>query len=294
MTAAPDAREPRFGVVVLSMGTRPDDLDRGLRSVLAQEGVVTDIVVVGNSWEPAGLPATVRGLGLPENLGIPAGRNAGVPQVSGDLLFFLDDDAWLPDPGFLRSVADRFAADPSIGLIQPRVVDPEGRPSPRRWVPRLRVGNPYASSPATALWEGAVAIRRSVFDAVGGWPDEFFYAHEGIDLVWRVWDEGYTPWYAADLVAHHPVIDPARHDVYYRFNARNRVWLARRNLPVVLEPAYVATWVGMTLLRVRDRDALAAWFGGLREGIEQRPRDRRPMSWRTVWRMTRAGRPPVI
>jgi GT2 family glycosyltransferase len=285
---------PHVGVVVLTMGTRPEDLDRGLRSVLAQQDVTTSVVVVGNGWEPTGLPDGVGALALPENVGIPAGRNAGVPHVAGDLLFFLDDDAWLPDPWFLRTVADRFAADPELGLIQPRVVDPTGLPAPRRWVPRLRVGDPYASSPATALWEGAVAMRRALFDAIGGWPADFFYAHEGIDLVWRVWDEGYTPWYAADLVVHHPVIDPARHEVYYRLNARNRVWLARRNLPVVLEPVYVGTWVGMTLLRVHDRAALEAWFGGLREGIAHRPAGRRRMKWRTVWAMTRAGRPPVI
>ena len=285
---------PRFGVVVLTMGQRPDELDRGIRSVLAQEGVVTDVVVVGNAWEPEGLPAGVEGLGLPQNVGIPAGRNAGVPHVSGDLLFFLDDDAWLPDPSFLRAVADRFAADPRLGLVQPRVVDPSGAQSPRRWVPRLRVGDPTEPGPATTLWEGAVAMRRCVYDAVDGWPDEFFYAHEGIDLVWRVWDAGYLPWYAADLVVHHPVIDPARHEVYYRLNARNRVWLARRNLPVVLEPAYVGTWVGMTLLRVHDRAALGAWFAGLREGLSERPIGRRRMRWRTVWAMTKAGRPPVI
>jgi GT2 family glycosyltransferase len=156
------------------------------------------------------------------------------------------------------------------------------------------VGDPAAPGPATSLWEGAVAIRRGLLDAVGGWPDEFFYAHEGIDLVWRVWDEGYVPWYAGDLVAHHPVIDPARHDVYYRLNARNRVWLARRNLPVVLEPVYVGSWVALTLLRVRDADARRAWFAGLREGMRLKPVGRRRMSWRTVWRMTRAGRPPVI
>jgi hypothetical protein len=72
------------------------------------------------------------------------------------------------------------------------------------------------------------------------------------------------------------------------------VWLARRNLPLVLEPIYVGTWVGMTLLRVRDRDALSAWFSGLLEGIETRPAGRRRMKWGTVWAMTKAGRPPVI
>jgi GT2 family glycosyltransferase len=236
----------------------------------------------------------VRGLGLPENLGIPAGRNAGVPMVSGEFVFFLDDDAWLPDTTFLRTIAERFAADPLLGLVQPRVVDPSGATSPGRWVPRLRVGDPAQSGPATSLWEGAVAMRRDALEATGGWPDEFFYAHEGIDLVWRVWDAGFVPWYAGDLVAHHPVIDPARHDVYYRLTARNRVWLARRNLPVVLEPIYVGSWVALTLIRLRGAEARRAWFAGLREGIRIKPAGRRRMSWRTVWRMTRAGRPPVI
>lgn len=285
---------PTFGVVVLTMGQRPEDLARGLASLLAQEDVVCDIVVVGNSWDPVGLPEGVRGIHLPENVGIPAGRNAGVPEVSGEYLFFLDDDAWLPDPHTLREIADLFAADPRLGLVQPRVVDATGHASPRRWIPRLRVGDPDASSPATSLWEGAVALPRDVFESTGGWPDEFFYAHEGIDLVWRVWDADRIPWYAADLVVHHPVIDPARHDVYYRLTARNRVWLARRNLPVVLEPLYVGTWVGLTMVRLRDREARAAWWSGLREGMARRPSGRRRMSWSTVWRMSRAGRPPVI
>ena len=286
--------QPSYGVVVLTMGTRHDELQRGLQSLLAQQGVELDIVVVGNSWQPVGLPQGVRALGLSENLGIPAGRNAGVPMVSGELLFFLDDDAWLPDLMFLRTIAERFAADPRLGLVQPRVVDPSGATSPGRWVPRLRVGDPAQPGPATSLWEGAVAMRREALEFAGGWPDEFFYAHEGIDLVWRVWDAGYMPWYAGDLVANHPVIDPARHDVYYRLNARNRVWLARRNLPVVLEPLYVGTWIGLTLLRVRESEARRAWFAGLREGMRIKPAGRRRMSWRTVWRMTRAGRPPVI
>ena len=283
-----------FGVVVLTMGDRPDELERGLQSLLAQKDVTTDIVVVGNGWEPVGLPETVKSHALPTNVGIPAGRNAGVPLVSGDLLFFLDDDAFLPSTDFLRTVADRFADHPRLGLIQPRVADPDGNPSPRRWVPRLHVGDPRTSSPAMNVWEGAVAIRRSVFDAANGWPEEFFYAHEGIDLAWRAWDSGHEAWYAGDLVAGHPAIDPTRHEEFYRLQARNRVWLARRNLPLVLEPFYLGTWTVLTIVRTRPRRAIGAWLRGAREGLRTAPRERRPMRWSTVWRMTRAGRPPII
>lgn len=286
--------KPDFGVVILTMGKRPEDLRRAIDSVLAQRDVRVEVVVVGNGWEPKDMPAGVLTLGLSENVGIPAGRNAGAPLVDGDLLFFLDDDASLPDPHFLASIKGRFDSDPRLGLIQPRVEDATGAQPPGRWVPRLIVGDRTRSSYATTLWEGATAIRRSAFETAGGWPDEFFYGHEGIDLVWRVWDAGFTCWYTGDLVVHHPVINPLRHEEFFRMNARNRVWLAKRNLPAVLEPVYVGTWVALTVARVRNKQALGAWFAGLREGIREQPVERRPMGWSTVWRMTKAGRPPVI
>ncbi len=293
----PDA--PSVAVVVLTQGKRPEELARGVASVLAQSGVQVDVVVVGNGWDPAladpPLPSEVRTLQLPENLGIPAGRNAGVPVVGGEYLFFLDDDASLQSGDFLASACRTLASDGSIGLIQPRVIDPSGLTSPRRWVPRIRKGDPGDSSNVFSVWEGAVVMRRAVFDRAGGWAAPFFYAHEGIELAWRVWDQGLRVWYDGELIANHPAIEPRRHPYYYRLNARNRVWLARRNLPSPLVPLYVGSWTGVQILRwARRPQALRAWFGGWREGWRTDPGERRPISWRTVLRMTRAGRPPVI
>lgn len=285
---------PSFGVISLSQGKRMADLQRGLQSVLDQVGVAVDVVVVGNGWVPTDLPAGVRGHALPENLGIPAGRNAGVPEVAGDYLFFLDDDASLRDPDTLARFAALFTARPEVGLIQPRVVDPQGKPGLNTWVPRLRTGDPGEPGPATSLWEGAVAMRREVFAAIGGWPGLYWYAHEGIEVCWRTWDAGFVPWYAGDIEINHPVIDPRRHAEYFHMNARNRVLLARRNLPALLEPIYPGVWAAITMARVRDRESRSAWLAGFREGWKMNPGERRPMSWRTVWAMSRAGRPPVL
>jgi GT2 family glycosyltransferase len=285
---------PRFGVVVLTQGKRPDALGRAIQSLQAQQGVETDIVVVGNGWEPSGLPLTVKALALPANVGIPAGRNAGVPLVSGELLFFLDDDACLPGVDVLQRMAVRFAADPALGLIQPRVVDPDGRPPPRRWTPRVRVGDPARSSPAMSVWEGAVAIRREVFGRTGGWPEPFWYAHEGIELAWRVWDAGFHVRYDGAIAVHHPVIEPTRHPEFYRYQARNRVWLAWRNLPVAVGVLYVLAWLVVGGLRLRSKEAVVETARGYWLGLTQACGQRQPMSWRTVWRMARAGRPPLI
>jgi len=291
--------EPRVGVVVLTQGRRPEDLRRALESALAQEGVRTDVVVVGNGWDPAtarpALPEAVRTLHLPENIGIPAGRNRGVPEVRGEVLFFLDDDASIPDRGFLADAIRKLEADHSLGLIQPCVIDPAGLASPRRWIPRIRKGDPRRSSPVFSCWEGAVVMPRAVFERTGGWAEPFFYAHEGIELAWRVWDQGRRAWYAGDLTAHHPVIAQTRHSQYYRLNARNRVWLARRNLPALFVPVYVGSWTVIQLLRwSRNPRALAAWLKGWAEGWRSDPGPREPLRWRTVARMTRAGRPPLV
>jgi GT2 family glycosyltransferase len=194
----------------------------------------------------------------------------------------------------LAELAGRFEADPGLGLIQPRVADPQGLPSPRRWTPRLRVGDPTHSSDVAAVWEGGVAQRRSVFDTTQGWPAEFFYAHEGIELAWRVWDAGYRVRYDGDIVVNHPVIAPTRHSVFHRFSARNRVWLARRNLPFPIGIIYVAVWFVISTLRLRARDDAAEMMHGYWEGLTEACGPRRRVRWRTVWRMTKAGRPPVV
>ncbi|MEJ7757007.1 MAG: glycosyltransferase [Nocardioidaceae bacterium] len=160
---------PRVGVVVLTQGKRPDDLRVAVESVLAQSAVDLDVVCVGNGWEPAGLPGEVRTLALAENVGIPAGRAAGVPHVNGELLLFIDDDARLLDDDFLSDVAARFAADPHLGIVQPRVDSPGPTSAPTRWIPRMRKGDPRHSSPVFSLWEGVLVARRAAYDASGGW-----------------------------------------------------------------------------------------------------------------------------
>ena len=100
------------GAVVLTQGRRPTELAAALESLAIQRDVELDIVVVGNGWEPSGLPDGVHSVGLEIDRGIPAGRNAGVGAVDGELLFFLDDDARLAAPDALARVAARFDGGP--------------------------------------------------------------------------------------------------------------------------------------------------------------------------------------
>ena len=276
------------------MGTRPDELRRAVDSLLAQQDVDVDVVVVGNGWQPAGLPDSVKTLALPTNVGIPAGRHAGVAHVSGELLLFCDDDAALSDEHTLTRLLALFDQDSSLGIVQPRPVDPGTGETPRRFVPRLRVGDPARSSYLNALWEGVLLVRRQAYVDSGGWAAEYFYAHEGVELAWRSLGRRLVGPLRRRRVVWHDAVQPTRHAEFYRLQARNRVWLARRNLPVVVGVLYVLDWVVLTVLRTRSAANLRQSFAGLVAGLREPCGRRRRLRWRTVARMTVIGRPPII
>ncbi|GAA3417781.1 glycosyltransferase family 2 protein [Streptosporangium vulgare] len=284
-------------VVVLTMNDRPAECQRALASLLAQQDVELRVVIVGNGVEPDHVPANAHAVALPVNVGIPEGRNVGADALGdpgGEFVFFLDNDAVLPTPDILARLVAEARSHPDAAYIQPRIADPDTGVTLRRWVPRLRAGDATRPGIITVMAEGVVLVRRADYEQAGGWPGHFFLFHEGIDLSWRLWDLGRTGWYAPGIVIHHPATDPARHAGYYRLVARNRVWLAYRRLPVLLIPIYLTVWTLLSLARIRSRTNLAVWGVGLWEGLQGGHGQRRPMSWTTVLRLARAGRPPIV
>jgi GT2 family glycosyltransferase len=283
--------EPRYeiAVVVLTQGTRPAELERAIASVRAQQRVEPQLVLVANGTERPPVGPLDRYVELPENVGIPAGRNIGAAAADARLIMFLDDDAELLDPGLLAEVVERFTADPGLGAMSMRLVDENGL-TQQRHVPRLGNRSAERSGPVTYFVGAACVVRAATFHGVDGFDPRFFYSMEESDLSWRLLDAGWSIWYSADLKAFHPRTAPSRHPGYARLTARNRLWMAWRSLPGPLLAGYVATWTAAAVLRGAPVQEVLT---GYREALSVRP-VRHPIRWRTVLRMTRLGRPPVV
>ncbi|MES5819630.1 glycosyltransferase [Streptomyces sp. RG80] len=294
---------PRVAVAVVTMGNRPEEVDALLESVAKQDVPPTRIVIVGNGCrlpefaERLSLPGEVTVLETDDNLGCPGGRNVGIARLREfgdvDVVVELDDDGLLVDADVLRRVGELFAADERLGVVGFRIADEHGE-TQRRHVPRVGASDPMRGGYVTGFLGGGHGFRMTMLDEIGDWPARFFFAHEETDLAWRAVDAGWRILYTPELLLQHPKTSPARHAVYYRVNARNRVWLARRRLPLLLVPVHLGVWVLLTLARNRSVAGLRAWFGGFAEGVRESAGERRPMRWRTVWRLTRLGRPPII
>ena len=186
------AMTPSFGCVVLTQGRRPADLRMALDSLLRQEGVDVDVVVVGNGWEPEGLPDGVRGVGLRRGRRHPgrAQRGRAARRAASCCSSSTTTPAsWRPT----RSRGSRARSPPSPARAGPAARRRRARAAPGRATGCRGCGRATATRPGdvTLVWEGAVAMPRARVRAGRRLAGEFRFVHEGVDLAWRVMDAGY-------------------------------------------------------------------------------------------------------
>lgn len=110
--------------------------------------------------------------------GASGARNTGVAACHGELVAFIDDDA-VASPRWLEALLCHFA-DTSVVGVGGRL-EPLWAISRPRWFPpefdwavgASYLGMPEAAKPVRNVWSGNMAIRRWVFDSVGGFRSGF-------------------------------------------------------------------------------------------------------------------------
>ncbi len=237
---------PLISFVVLTMDRREQVL-RTLRSIEAQAYPCKEIIVVDNG--PAGGTAdeirskhpAARVISTGRNLGSAAGRNVGFAAARGEHVVCMDDDCVFEDETAAESVAVQFAADPECGVIAFRIID--RRAGPDIYDPAAGSGMPQAAAVETMLFcAGAFAIRHRVIEKVGGFWEQLFMVQVDTELAIRVVNAGWRIMKRGDITVLHNSGAPslrrsAKRLIYFR--TRNSLWLALRDLPLSLWPAFL-------------------------------------------------------
>ncbi len=179
--------------VVIPTFDRADFLPAALDSVLAQEGVPLEVIVVddGSTDETASVLQRygdrIVSLRQP-NSGPAIARNRGIAVARGEWVAFLDsDDMW--EPGALRRLLDAATANPDAGLItlRGRVVTSDGRPT-QRIIGKQSPGTEFTPQSFLERDSGGVLtpmVRRHLLLEVGGY-DETLATAEDCDLWLRL------------------------------------------------------------------------------------------------------------
>lgn len=67
----------------------------------------------------------IRYIPMERNVGFGAGMNAGIAAAKGEKILIFNPDL-APEPGSLDAMLARFDADPTIGILAPQLVNPDG------------------------------------------------------------------------------------------------------------------------------------------------------------------------
>jgi glycosyltransferase involved in cell wall biosynthesis len=182
--------------VVIPVYQRQQEAEAALRSVLAQEGVRLEAILVDDgSPEPFRLPSQLRGrsdirlIRLEGNAGAAAARNRGVSEAVGDVIAFLDsDDVWRKDKLFrqLRHMQDagKDAVDRFAFVTGFRQID-LGTRAIRNRIP---IASDRPDDFVAGCWfaPGSTAVMaRDLFHRIGGF-DETLTRLEDLDFFIRL------------------------------------------------------------------------------------------------------------
>ncbi len=277
--------------MVLAYG-EPPNLHEVVDRRLAATGVSVHVVVVDNgctspSLEPLRARPGVTLLEPGANTGFTGGCNLGAAATDSAYVAFINSDA-LVEPGALAALAE-VAARPEVGIASaslrlaesPELLNSNGNPVHvlgLSWAGHL--GEPasaYATEkPITSATGAAVACRREVWDALGGFTEEFFAYCEDADLSLRCWQQGWDVVYVPSaVVLHH--YEFGRNTAKFYLLERNRLAMVlslfQRRTLLLLSPALLGFELAMCAVA-----ATGGWLPAKLRGYGWLLRERRWLS----------------
>jgi GT2 family glycosyltransferase len=185
---------PRVDVIILSWN-RPHDTLAALESARDQRGVDHHIWVVDQGSEPQHLALVEQFVStlpnatldkLDHNIGVPAGRNLATSRGNAPVVVALDSDAVFADNEVLARAAERLADQPELCAIGFAITNfYSNEPDWGSW-DYPRDYDPTREFRSTRFVGAGHAIRRSSFEAVGGYDPRLMFCGEELDLCYRM------------------------------------------------------------------------------------------------------------
>lgn len=140
-----------------------------------------------------------------ENRGLSSARNTGMTAATGEIVAYIDDDAY-PDPHWLTYLAATLMSTNHAGVGGPNIA-PAGDGSIADCVANSPGGPIHvllSDSEAEHIPGCNCAYRKASLEAIGGWDAQFRTAGDDVDVCWRLqqagWTIGFSP---AAVVWHH-------------------------------------------------------------------------------------------
>jgi GT2 family glycosyltransferase len=215
----------------------------GFETIVVDNGSDDGSVSYLRDWWPA-----VRLICLSENVGFPAAVNVGIRASTAEYVVLLNNDTRAEPEWLARLVAamdenQRFSYGSSklLRWQEPNLLDSAGHRYSVWRCAALNVGDGEPadaySRPAPIFGASAAAAiyRRSLFEDIGLFDEDFFLVHEDVDFDLRANVAGHRCLFIHDaVVVHHRGGSFAVSPRIHLIGVRNRLWAVTTNLPIPL------------------------------------------------------------
>jgi len=185
---------------------------------------------------------------LDRNIYATGGRNRGVAAAQGDICVFLDDDAVFEKDDALEKTLHYLQQNTDTSCIAFAVRNGNSKENESKYIPRFDKKHPAGNYYCGTFCGAGIAIYREAFKKLTGFWEPLLYHCEELDLAYRLTDKNHKILYVQDIVVDHFEVSKARpKGAYLYFSARNRPWVAIRNLPFLYALSTTLMWWGETL-----------------------------------------------
>ncbi len=180
-----------------------------------------------------------------ENRGLSSARNAGLEAATGEIVAYLDDDAY-PDPHWLTYLAASFIHTTHAAVGGPNI--PPAGDGPIADCVTNAPGGPVhvllSDQEAEHIPGCNMAFRKAALQAVGGFDPQFRIAGDDVDICWRLQKQGWTVGFNAAAVVWHHRRNSVRAYWKQQLNYGKAEALLERKWPEKYNAAGHLTWLG--------------------------------------------------
>ena len=226
-------------------------------------------------------------------MGVAASRNLAARHASGDLLFFVDNDAAFTSPDCLCQAVKLFPGRRRLGLVSFQVLKANTNEfDPWAWVFRRPLAIWSEREFKTFTFNDGFCVRANAFWEAGGFWEHLQYGREeedlGLALVDKGWDMLYSP---AVTIRHYPEPKGRLSLAERRFTElRNGILVLWRRIPIPVALLAIAGRIcTMALTARREGSSACHLIGAVPQAAEDWRRShlrRLPVSFKSAWRYT--------